>query len=89
MNMSTITISRTVKYNLDNNNVDNLSLDSFINHLLDCVDDDLKDVPIIDGNISVRISADTLERLRHLKRSNDDSYTKLLSDALSLYGSKI
>lgn len=59
------------------------SYDSVINRLLDEVEDDLKNRTEVTGYFNVGVSDDTLNRLKSLKTSNNDSYTKLLTDAFS------
>ena len=51
--------------------------------LLDEVSDDLNNRSVIEGYYNIGVSDDTLNRLKSLKVSKSDSYTKLLSDALS------
>ena len=86
--MSTIKISKSVKNDLYNSSRDGESMDSFINRLLDCVEDDLMNRVVVDGGCNVNLYPDTLERLQGLKKSSKDSYTKILRDALELYNQR-
>ena len=59
------------------------SFDSIINRLLDEVEDELKNREEISGYANIGVTDTTLERLQSLKMPYHDSYTKLLTDALS------
>ena len=81
--MRTIQISNKVKDALTEYSKMNESYDVVINRLLDEVEDELKNRVEVDGYANVGVSDETLSRLQSLKLPYHDSYTKLLSDALS------
>lgn len=81
--MRTIAIKTELKLLLDEYSELDESYDSLINRLLDEVSDDLNNRSVIEGYYNIGVSDDTLNRLKSLKVSKSDSYTKLLSDALS------
>lgn len=81
--MRTIAIKTELKLLLDKYSELDESYDSLINRLLDEVSDDLNNRNVIEGYYNIGVSDDTLNRLKSLKVSKSDSYTKLLSDALS------
>ena len=86
--MKTIKISKELKVRLNKLTIDNSSMDVIVNHLLDSVESDLENREVVDGSININLQEGTFNRLNALKKSNNDSYTKVLSDAVDLYNSK-
>ena len=81
--MRTVQISSKVKEELSEYSKMGESFDATVNRLLDEVEDDLKNRVEFEGYGNIGVSDETLDRLQSFKLSHHDSYTKLLSDALS------